>query len=252
MARHKLVVTEVSHNFTTKQGSFKVLSSLNLDIKPGEFVSLVGPSGCGKSTLFNLIAGVIQPTTGQISIDDQPPAARLGLTGYMPQKPLLLPWKTVRQNVMLGPELRGPQTKLTIQKADSLLKKFGLAEFADQYPRVLSGGMAQKAALLRTIMSHQDFLLMDEPFGALDAITRLEMQLWLLHIWRDMKSTALLITHDIREAILLSDRIYVLSQRPGTIIKEIAVPLPRPRDKHSLSLKTAIKLETTLESLLLP
>ncbi len=250
MNRLKLSLTNVSKTFSTSDGPLEVLSSVNLQVAQGEFVSLVGPSGCGKSTLFNSIAGVDEPSTGQVIIDNMP-GERLGKSGYMPQKPLLLAWKTVRQNVLLGATLQRQPAEKSQRQADNLLKKFGLLEFADQYPHVLSGGMAQKAALLRTIISNKDFLLMDEPFGALDAITRLSMQLWLLEIWNDMKSTALLITHDIREAILLSDRIYVLSQRPGTIIQEVKVNLPRPRRKEFLTRKTVLQLETDLENLLL-
>ncbi len=251
MAAAKLAVKNVSHSFAVDNGQLEVLSSITMHVEAGEFVSLIGPSGCGKSTLFNIIAGIMEPAGGKITIDGRTLPTRIGKSGYMPQKPLLLAWQTVRQNVLLGPSLKRRLDKATEHEADALLDKFGLSEFADSYPNVLSGGMSQKAALIRTIINGCDFLLMDEPFGALDAITRLQMQLWLLEVWREMRSTALLITHDIREAILLSDRIYVLSQRPGTIIKEVSVNLPRPRSKQSLSRPTALKLEAELENLLL-
>jgi ABC-type nitrate/sulfonate/bicarbonate transport system ATPase subunit len=228
----------------------RVLDSLNLHVGRGEFVSIIGPSGCGKSTLLHLVAGLDAPTAGSIAIDGSAHASRLGASGYMQQQPLLLPWKTVRENALLGPALHGTRDQ-TAPQANELLEKFGLSEFADQYPAVLSGGMAQRAALLRTVLYNSEFLLMDEPFGALDALTRRDMQLWLLDVWSEFKSTVLCVTHDIREAILLSDRVYVLSGRPATIIKEVAVDLPRPRRRDFLSGSTALALENELERVLL-
>lgn len=252
MKTPKLIVRSVDKSFaSTDKRPLRALSSLSLHVKHGEFVSLIGPSACGKSTLLHIIAGLTEPTAGKVRIDGKSRESRLGKSGYMPQKPLLLPWLTVQQNVMLGSRLQNQPAELAAHTAGELLEKFGLTDFADQYPSVLSGGMAQKAALLRTMISHEDFWLMDEPFGALDAITRLSMQLWLMEVWRDMDATALLVTHDIREAILLSDRIYVLSKRPGTVIKEVRVDLPRPRRKEFLARTDILSLETELENLLL-
>ncbi|HUC20226.1 MAG TPA: ABC transporter ATP-binding protein, partial [Candidatus Polarisedimenticolaceae bacterium] len=225
------------------------LSGIDLQVKEGEFVSVLGPSGCGKSTLVNIIAGVDDQTSGEVVIDGS--HRRLGKSGYMPQKPLLLPWRTVRGNVVLSPLIQKQPVEASRHKADKLLKKFGLLAFANQYPAVLSGGMAQKAALLRTILTNNKLLLMDEPFGALDAVTRLSMQMWLLEVWSEIGCSVLFITHDIREAILLSDRIYVLSGRPGRIVKEIAITLPRPRKREFLTKEAALGLEAELEGMLL-
>ncbi len=251
MSAVKLSVKNLSKAFSVKGRDLAVLKSLTMHVDRGEFVSLVGPSGCGKSTLFNIIAGVTDQTKGAIAIDGKARAERLGKSGYMPQNPLLLPWKTVRDNIMLGPSLKHEPDREAQTQADTLLEKFGMLDFADQYPAVLSGGMAQKVALLRTILFNKSFLLMDEPFGALDAITRLSMQMWLLDVWNEVRSTVLFITHDIREAILLSDRIYVLGSRPATVIKEVSVELPRPRRREFLGKKYSVLLEAELENTLL-
>ena len=244
----KLSVQNLSKAFWSGDRQLEILSSLNMHVQLGEFVSIIGPNGCGKSTLFNIVAGVDDQTSGELYIDGRN-GERLGKSGYMAQNPMLLPWKTVRENVMLGLRVQGQPTKSSKQKADKLLKKFGLLEHADQYPAVLSGGMAQKAALARTILCNKDFLLMDEPFGALDAVTRLSMQMWLGEVWSEMRCSVLFVTHDIREAILLSDRIYVLGS--GKIIKEAVISLPRPRKREFLSKKSSLALEAELESLLL-
>jgi ABC-type nitrate/sulfonate/bicarbonate transport system ATPase subunit len=251
MPQPKLAIANVSKTFAGPGRDLPVLRGVDIHVNQGEFVSLIGPSGCGKSTLLHLVAGLEAPTAGTLTIDGHPHASRLGASGYMQQQPLLLPWKTVRENVMLGPVLQHQPPAATGHKADELLEKFGLAEFADRYPRVLSGGMAQKVALLRTILFNPDFLLMDEPFGALDALTRSAMQLWLLEVWGQFQSTVLCVTHDIREAVLLSDRIYVLSSRPATVVQEVAVDLPRPRRRELLSSPEALALEAQLEGLLL-
>ncbi len=251
MGAIKLSVKNLAKTFSSKDGNLEVLESITMHVNRGEFVSIIGPSGCGKSTLFNIIAGVADQTAGTVAIDSKAKADRLGKSGYMPQNPLLLPWKTVRGNVMLGLLLRHEPINRAQEQADTLLEKFGLLDFADQYPDILSGGMAQKVALLRTILFNKSFLLMDEPFGALDAITRLDMQMWLLDVWNEVRSTVLFITHDIREAILLSDRIYVLGNRPAKVIKEVSVNLPRPRRRDFLSRKDSILLEAELENILL-
>ncbi len=251
MSKVKLSVKNLTKSFSGTDRNLEVLKSLNMHVNNGEFVSVVGPSGCGKSTLFNIIAGITEQTAGTVAIDGKTKAERLGKSGYMPQSPLLLPWKTVRGNVMLGLLLRNKSVQNAKKQADILLEKFGLLYFADQYPDVLSGGMAQKVALLRTILFNKDFLLMDEPFGALDAITRLTMQMWLLDVWNEVRSTVLFITHDIREAILLSDRIYVLGSRPAAVIKEVAVNLPRPRRREFMSKRDSVLLEAELENMLL-
>jgi len=217
----------------------------------GEFVSLIGPSGCGKSTLFAIIAGLEQPDSGAVAIDGDTNCQRTGKAGYMPQQPLLLPWRTVEENVMLGLDvLRVPRHRAQEQARD-LLKRFGLAEFARQYPATLSGGMRQRVALLRTVLFNSQFLLLDEPFGALDALTRLACQMWLLDLWQGVNASVLFITHDVREAILLSDRIYVLSARPARVLRVAEVPLERPRRAEMLGDGRAIELEQELVSALM-
>ena len=186
-----------------------------MTVAPGEFVTMVGPSGCGKTTIFNMIAGLLEPTRGDIRIDGQSVAGRTGHVGYMLQKDLLLPWRTVLRNVMLGAELLGRSPRELEGEARQLMVRFGLQGFESEWPSRLSGGMRQRAALMRTVMSHQDVMLLDEPFGALDAMTKGMMQEWLLDIWSEFRRTIVFITHDIDEAIYLADRVFVMSARPG-------------------------------------
>lgn len=247
MAQPKLVIQNLSKTFDTNP----VFSSLSMNINQGEFVSIVGPSGCGKTTLLNILSGLEKENSGTILFNGEKNQKLLGKSGYMLQKPLLLPWKTVLENVSLGLTLKHVSEKKAQQEAYFMLKKFKLSDYSNYYPNALSGGMAQRVALLRTILFNNQFLLMDEPFGALDALTRLSMQMWLLDVWQTYKSSVLFVTHDIREAILLSDRIYVLSSRPATIIKEIYVSLPRPRKREFLQNKKSLLIEESLEQLLL-
>lgn len=245
----KLSVINLTKKFP--RDNTNVFSDISLHINKGEFVSIVGPSGCGKSTLFHILAGIEKPTSGLIKFDGKVQDDRKGKSGYMFQNPLLLPWRTVLENLLLGTDILKISKKESSKKVEKLLHTFGLSEYKDEYPSVLSGGMKQRVALLRTILFHQDFLLLDEPFGALDALTRLSCQLWLLEVWRKYISSILFITHDISEAILLSDRIYVFSSRPGRIIGEFKVNLTRPRKKEDLINKKAVTLEKKLLQLLL-
>lgn len=233
-AMYKLEVQNNSKIFKKDGKEFFALKNVNLKIEEGKFVSIIGPSGCGKSTLFNIIAGLIHPTTGNVLLDGKDIIGQNGYVGYMLQKDLLLPWRTILHNVILGLEIKGIRKKEAIERAMPLLEKYGLGGFENHYPDELSGGMRQRAALLRTLLYDQDIILLDEPFGALDAQTRLMMQEWLLQIWGDFRKTVLFITHDIDEAIFLSDEIYILTQRPGTIKEKVAVPLKRPRDEQTL------------------
>ena len=247
----KLLVEGVSKTYRDGRKSLETLASIDLVVNAGEFVTVIGPSGCGKSTLFNIVAGVDQPTSGVVAIDGDTTGARAGKSGYMPQQPLLLPWRTVEENVMLGLDVRRVPRKKAQQEAQELLKRFGLAEFAHNYPATLSGGMRQRVALLRTVLFNSSFLLLDEPFGALDALTRLSLQMWLLELWQTFHSSVLFITHDVREAILLSDRIYVLSSRPARVLRVVEVDLPRPRRSEHLALEQAVRLEQELVALLM-
>jgi ABC-type nitrate/sulfonate/bicarbonate transport system ATPase subunit len=246
----RLMVEGVSRIFQAGRKRVVALDPIDLTVRQGEFVTLIGPSGCGKSTLFNIIAGVDQPSTGRLGLDGDFTEDRRGKVGYMPQQPLLLPWRTVEENVLLGLDVRHVPRNEAQQQARALLKRFGLAEFAESYPATLSGGMKQRVALLRTVLFNSEFLLLDEPFGALDALTRITMQSWLLELWESFHSSILFITHDVREAIFLSDRIYVLSARPARVLRTVDVDLPRPRRQEVLTSERAIQLEQELLALL--
>ncbi len=247
----KLLVQGVSKAFRDGRRSLEVIASIDLTVAAGEFVSVIGPSGCGKSTLFNIVAGVEKASSGLIAIDGEAGGSRAGKSGYMLQQPLLLPWRTVEENVMLGLDVRRTPRKTAQHEAQELLKRFGLADFAQHYPATLSGGMRQRVALLRTVLFNHTFLLLDEPFGALDALTRLSSQMWLLDVWQDFHASVLFITHDVREAIFLSDRIYVLSARPARVLRMVEVDLPRPRRPEQLALEQSVLLEQELVALLL-
>jgi len=251
MVPPRLLVQGVSKVYRNGQQHLEALASIDLTVAVGEFVTVIGPSGCGKSTLFNIIAGVEEPTSGLVAIDGEANAVRAGKTGYMPQQPLLLPWRTVEENVMLGLDIRRVPRKKAQYEAHELLKRFGLADFARNYPATLSGGMRQRVALLRTVLFNPSALLLDEPFGALDALTRLSLQMWLLDLWQTFHSSVLFITHDVREAILLSDRVYVLSARPGHVLHVVEVDLPRPRQPEQLASESAVRLEQELMKLLM-
>lgn len=205
------------------------LRDVSIDVGAGEIVSLVGPSGSGKSTLLNILAGLLRPDAGEVVIGGEPAANPLGRTALMPQRDLLMPWKTVLENVTVGMRLQGISRSEARAKASSLFPRFGLEGFESAWPHALSGGMRQRAALLRTMLTGRSILLLDEPLGALDAITRMDMQSWLLDVQAQFGKTMLVVTHDVDEALYLSDRVYVLSGRPGRIIGEHRVPFARPR-----------------------
>jgi ABC-type nitrate/sulfonate/bicarbonate transport system ATPase subunit len=196
---------------------------------PGELITIIGPSGSGKSTLFNLIVGLLEPDQGEICLDGERCDHRTGRVGYMPQRDLLLPWRSVLDNAIVPLELRGVSRDEARTRAQELLPLFDLEDFAESYPSALSGGMRQRAALLRTILTDRNILLLDEPFGALDALTRRELQDWLLDLWGQFQQTMIFITHDVEEALYLGDRVIVLSERPGRVVKSLDVLLSRPR-----------------------
>ena len=221
----KLHLDHVGMAFTTPAGTFRAVDPIDLTIETGRFVSLVGPSGCGKSTLFNVIAGLLQPTEGRVLIDGEDATGTIGRVGYMLQKDLLLPWRTVLDNVILGMEIQGKPLKEARERALPLLQRYGLAGFEHLYPSSLSGGMRQRAALLRTLLFDTDVILLDEPFGALDAQTKSQMQEWLMQLWSDFRKTVVFVTHDVEEAIYLSDEIHVMGTRPGRILDDAEVPV---------------------------
>jgi ABC-type nitrate/sulfonate/bicarbonate transport system ATPase subunit len=231
----KLELKDLSMTFATDGGSFTALAPVNLLIPAGRFVSLIGPSGCGKSTIFNIVAGLQAPTTGCVLIEGQDATGLIGQVGYMLQKDLLLPWRTVLDNVALGMEIAGAPLAKAREKALPLLRRYGLSGFERQYPSALSGGMRQRAALLRTLLVERDLILLDEPFGALDAQTKAQMQDWLLQIFNDFGRTVVFVTHDVEEAVYLSDEIHVMASRPGRIIETLPIDLPRPRDRAVVS-----------------
>lgn len=221
----RLELRQVSKRF----GDIDVLADITLHIEPGEFVSILGPSGAGKSTIFRLLTGDLEGHRGGVDFDGRPLTDARRPFAFMPQRDALMPWRTVIGNTALGLEVQGMSRKAARDKVAPFFGEFGLAGFEHKYPAQLSGGMRQRAALLRTVVQDRAMLLLDEPFGALDALTRIGMQRWLQTMWERHRWTVLLITHDVREAVFLSDRIYVLSGRPARVLREIAIPLPHPR-----------------------
>ena len=207
------------------------LDRVSLDVGAGELVSLVGPSGCGKSTLLRLVAGLDKPTAGELWVGDEPIAGPSAERGVVFQDPSLFPWLTVRRNIESGLVARGVLRRRR-HEVDEYLRLVGLDGFADAYPHQLSGGMAQRAALARALVNHPRVLLLDEPLGALDQFTRMRMQDEILRVWESRGTTMLLVTHDIDEALYLSDRIAVMSPRPGRIDRVLDVDLPRPRYRN--------------------
>lgn len=243
----RLEVKNLTQTFDQKNTALRVLDGLNLSVDDGQFVALLGPSGCGKSTLFNIISGLLAPDTGEIYLDGERIHGNTGDFAYMQQKDLLLPWRTVLRNVLIGPEIHNEPLDTATVEAHQRLVQLGLGGFENSYPMQLSGGMRQRVALVRTLLFRKEILLLDEPFGALDAMTRTVMQSILLDIWAEDKQTVLLITHDVEEALLLADKIYVLTARPAMQKAEVAVPLSRPRNITDVSL---IRLKKELLALL--
>ncbi|WP_395315775.1 ABC transporter ATP-binding protein [Variovorax sp. UC74_104] len=244
-----LELVNVWKRFGDAQARTVAVSSVNLRIAKGEFVTLVGPSGCGKSTLFNMIAGLLPPDDdGSLLFGGAPQrdGQLLGKVSFMPQRDLLFPWRTVLDNAILALEVEGVPRKEARERARAMLPEFGLAGFAGHYPHQLSGGMRQRVALMRTFLFERDLMLLDEPFGALDALTRSRMQHWLLDIWARHRRTVLFITHDIDEAIVLGDRVLVMSARPGTVKSETVIDLPRPRDPSVVLTPEFIRIKQRL------
>jgi ABC-type nitrate/sulfonate/bicarbonate transport system ATPase subunit len=229
----RILIQQVSRIYMDHTGCLcPALEPTDLRIAPGEFVSLIGPSGCGKTTLLRLIAGLDTPTMGTLSLDDQVITAPHYSRGCVFQDPMLFPWRDVWHNVATGLEARGILAKRH-DDVNAFLALVGLRDFAHSYPHQLSGGMAQRVALARALVNHPRVLLMDEPLGALDALTRMTMQGEILRLWDTHRMTVLFITHDIDEALYLSDRVLVMTERPGRIRADIPVDLPRPRTRHT-------------------
>jgi NitT/TauT family transport system ATP-binding protein len=225
------------HYKTAKGGSVHALDTIDLQIAGGEFLSIVGPSGCGKSTLMMLVSGLIPASTGTIRIGDRDVSGPVSDVGIVFQRDVLLDWRSVLDNVLLPVEIKRLEPKAHRQKARDLLRSVGLSDFEDKYPGELSGGMRQRVAICRALVQTPGLLLMDEPFGALDALTREQMNLDLQRMWFRDRNTVVFITHSIEEAVLLSDRVVVMSSRPGRIAEMLEIDLRRPRGAHTRSEK---------------
>lgn len=222
-------VEGLSITFTRSRHAVTVLDNVNFQVQPGSFVCLLGPSGCGKSTLLNAIAGFIRPTQGYILVDKNPVTKPGADRGFVFQQYSLLPWKTTFQNVEFGLKIKGIAKKERRELVDEYLNRVGLYQHRHSYPHQLSGGMQQRASIVRALVNSPSVLLMDEPFGALDAQTRHMMQELLMEIWSDLRTTVLFVTHDIEEAVFLGDRILVMGVNPGHIKEDLAIQLKRPR-----------------------
>jgi ABC-type nitrate/sulfonate/bicarbonate transport system ATPase subunit len=241
-----LQLSRLSKTFGTGPSAVEALQDIGIDIGRGEFVTVVGPSGCGKSTLFNVLAGLAEPDPGaQILYSGEPRTAPelLGKVAFMPQRDLLLPWRRVVDNAILPLQVEGVSRAEALKRAAPMFGEFGLSGFERHYPQQLSGGMRQRVALMRTFLFERDLTLLDEPFGALDALTRSLMQRWLLEIWQRHQRTILFITHDVEEAIFLGDRVLVMTARPGRIKLVLDIPLSRPRPAEMLTSPEFIALK---------
>ena len=242
----KIELQGITKSFPADRQPLVVLQDVNFTVQEGEFVSIIGPSGCGKSTLLSIVAGLLQPDGGRVLLDGEERKQRLGAVGYMQQKDLLLPWRTVLDNAILGLEVQGMKRAPARRRASALMERFGLRGFERNYPYALSGGMRQRAAFLRTVLAGHSVILLDEPFGALDALTRTHMQEWLLEQWQALEQTVVLITHDVDEAVFLSNRVYVLTARPGQVKLVQDVPLPRPRHYTMVTWPDFVQMKGTL------
>ena len=232
----KLAVEQVSKRFPTgRGGEVHALDAVSLQVNVGGFVCLVGPSGCGKSTLLKMLAGLLEPTRGQLTVQGQAAHAQCNV-GMVFQRPALLPWRNVLGNILLPSIIIRMDRQHALERAHELLELVGLSDFATKYPNELSGGMQQRVAICRALLCQPTLLLMDEPFAALDAMTREELSVELLRIWQHEPKTVLFVTHSISEAILLADQVVIISSRPGRVVRTIDVNIPRPRDLSATQL----------------
>ncbi|MED5578667.1 MAG: ABC transporter ATP-binding protein [Nitrospinota bacterium] len=244
-------VKNLEKEYITASGEIvHALSDINLEIFEGEFVSVVGPSGCGKSTLLKILGGLLTKTSGGISLKNTPIEGPRNDVGIVFQDPVLLLWRTVLQNTLLPSEILNLDSNVTIPRAKALIKLVGLDGFEDKYPHELSGGMRQRNAIIRALIHDPSLLLMDEPFGALDAMTREQMNLELQRIWLESKKTVFFITHSIPEAVFLADRVVVMTARPGKIAEVITVDIERPRDLKTMGDPAFVALSQKIRGLL--
>ncbi|WP_125152092.1 ABC transporter ATP-binding protein [Clostridium rectalis] len=232
--------------FKYKDNKDYIIKDLNFDVDKGEFISIIGPSGCGKSSLFRVILGLEKILYGQIFVNEKNIEYYKPYIGYMPQKDLLIPWRNILENTYLPMEIQTKNIKKSKIEAEKFLKDFGLEKYKNKYPKDLSGGMRQRVSFIRTLLTGAEILLLDEPFSALDAITKIAMQEWLLEQWSNLKNTILFITHDVEEAIFLSSKIFVVSNKPITDLKEVIVPLKYPRIRKDLMKPEILKIKEEL------
>lgn len=232
--------------FKYEEDPAALIKNLSFQVKKGEFVSIIGPSGCGKSTIFRLISRLEENSSGDIFINNNNIKTASSAIGYMPQSDLLIPWRTILENACLPLEVGNKKQKDAKKKAEEFLKTFGLDNYKDKYPKDLSGGMRQRVSFIRTLLTGAEVMLLDEPFSALDAITKISMQEWLLNQWSKFNKTVLFITHDVEEALFLSNKIFVVSERPITKLKEVVVPVGYPRDRHMLSNPEILRIKEEL------
>lgn len=243
-----VVVAGLSHRY----GPVAAIADVTLTAAPGQVIALIGPTGCGKSTVLRVLAGLVVPTAGTATIDGMSVIDRPGHAGYMPQADTLLPWQSALANATLGATIRGVDPASATHRARDLFMRFGLAGFEDAWPSQLSGGMRQRVALLRTVLTDLPVMLLDEPFGALDAITRHDLQGWLADLLADHPRTTLLVTHDIDEALRLADQVVVMSPRPGRVVQTLPVAHPRPRSVAQLTQDDFATLKRQILGLLEP
>lgn len=229
-------IENVSHHFTLEGSDLPVLENISLQVRPGEFVALLGPSGCGKSTLLRLLAGLEQPVSGVLAEEGRAITAPHPSRVVVFQDPTLYPWRTVYDNVGLGLQIRGESKQAAQSRIDAMLRRVGLQEFARAWPHQLSGGMAQRAALARALVNHPRLLILDEPLGKLDSLTRLRMQQEIVDLWQEQNFTTLMVTHDVEEALVMANRVVVFSSRPARVLDVIEVEqaYPRRRDDPAL------------------
>ena len=249
-AQGRIDVRNFALSYETLEGAFDAVTDTQIHVNPGEFVSIVGPSGCGKSTLLNAVAGFLKPTSGTVTVDGEAVNGPSAERGMVFQQYSLFPWKTVRENVEFGLKMRGMERSKRERAARTLLGLAGLEAFETYYPERLSGGMKQRVGIVRALATGPKVLLLDEPFGALDAQTRVIMQQILTNMWQRLKISVLFVTHDIDEAIFLSDRVYCMTARPGSIKAEIPIPLERPRQQSMMMSSEFLALRRGLMSLI--
>lgn len=245
----RLSLRDVSLSYPSRRGPVLALDGFNLEVEPSSFVSVLGPSGCGKSTLVKLVSGLLAPTTGTIAFDGVAATGTRDDVGVAFQQAALLPWKTALENVLLPIRLTGKPVQAAMPRAQALLELVGLEGFRDRYPYELSGGMQQRVAVARSLIRDPSILVMDEPFAALDAMTRENMMIELQRIWLETSPSVLFITHSIQEAVFLSDRVIVMSGRPGKVVRDVTIDLPRPRDVHTLAEPRFVELTNELRDM---